>query len=387
MRSPAALDAPAVPSGGRGSPRSRLEAAIRRADRTLYQTIHSSARLLREERAAKANLPLRVRMAMWRHGFLSDSVVLYDLEHNDPREYISDYHLYARCTRINTWNGLYDHKLGLRAFLLAMGFRQAETVAYLYEGRAILDPFGAGMKPVDIGRLADRLRADAGERGYVVKPENGLGGTGVFLLTERDGRLYRQRGQSTEPFDLEWLARDTPTVIERRLTQHAFWRTLYPDSTNTMRLLTLWTPGEAAPFIAGAAQRVGTADTVPTDDFAGGGISCPIDRGTGRLGAGRMHPVKDRRPGRRFTSHPESGARLEGAVLPGWDRVTDAVLRAAASLPFNRMGGWDVMVDQDGEPVILEANGNGGRVDVMQIHGGLLADPRVRRFYETEGIL
>jgi hypothetical protein len=369
------------------SPRSRLEAAIRRADLRLYQTIRSSARLFREERAAKANLPLRVRMAMWRQGFLSDSVVLYDLEHNDPREYVSDYHLYARCTRINTWNGLYNHKLGLRAFLLAMGFRQAETIAYLYEGRVILDPFHPGNKPVDIGCLAERLRGDAGERGYIVKPEDGLCGQGVFLLTERDGRLFRQRGQSTEPFDLEGFAPDTPTVIERRLNQHAFWRTLYPDSTNTMRLLTLWTPDEDAPFIAGAAQRIGTADTVPTDNFTGGGISCPIDRGTGRLGAGRMHPMKGRQPCLRFTHHPDTGAQLEGAVLPGWDRVTDAVLRAAASLPFNRMGGWDVMVDHDGEPVILEANGNGGHVDVMQIHGGLLTDPRVRRFYETAGVL
>ncbi|HUR94372.1 MAG TPA: hypothetical protein VMY76_07300, partial [Gemmatimonadales bacterium] len=135
-------------AGERASPRRRVERAFRRADLRLYQTIRSSARLIREERAAKSALPLRTRLSMWRRGFLSDSVVLYDLERNDPRQYVSDYQLYARCNRVNTWNGLFDHKLGLRAFLLAMGFRQAATVAYLCEGQVILDPFGPGVMPV-----------------------------------------------------------------------------------------------------------------------------------------------------------------------------------------------------------------------------------------------
>src|SRR4051794_37219770 len=167
-------------SDTRRHPSHRIEAALRRADVKLYRALRSSARLLREERAAKAALPLRVRMTMWRHGFLSGSFLLYGLDHNDLREYVSDYQLYARCTRVNTWNGLYDHKLGLRAFLLAMGFRQAETVAYLYEGRVILDPFGHAAKAVDAACLAARLRTDARKNGYVVKPEDGNSGQGVF---------------------------------------------------------------------------------------------------------------------------------------------------------------------------------------------------------------
>ncbi|MBA3658134.1 MAG: hypothetical protein H0W67_00885, partial [Gemmatimonadales bacterium] len=97
-------------------------------------------------------------------------------------------------------------------------------------------------------------------------------------------------------------------------------------------------------------------------------------------------PVKGQQPGRRFTHHPDTGAQLAGAVLPHWERITDAVIRAAASLPFNRMAGWDVLMDRDGQPVILEANGLSG-VDVLQIHGGLLTEPRVRRFYDSFGVL
>jgi hypothetical protein len=99
-----------------------------------------------------------------------------------------------------------------------------------------------------------------------------------------------------------------------------------------------------------------------------------------------MHPLKGKRREQRFTHHPDTGAPIAGAVLPGWERVLDVVLRAAASVPFNRMAGWDVLVDREGEPVILEANGNSD-VNLLQVHGGLLADPRTRQFYNSFGVL
>jgi hypothetical protein len=85
-----------------------------------------------------------------------------------------------------------------------------------------------------------------------------------------------------------------------------------------------------------------------------------------------------------LTHHPESGAQISGAVVPGWDRIQETVLRAAASLPFNRMAGWDVLVTSGGEPVIIEGNGNSD-IDLFQVHGGLLADSRIRKFHEALG--
>jgi hypothetical protein len=46
------------------------------------------------------------------------------------------------------------------------------------------------------------------------------------------------------------------------------------------------------------------------------------------------------------------------------------------------MAGWDVLVTSGGEPVIIEGNGNSD-IDLFQVHGGLLADPRIRRFHEA----
>jgi hypothetical protein len=62
------------------------------------------------------------------------------------------------------------------------------------------------------------------------------------------------------------------------------------------------------------------------------------------------------------------------------------VLRAAVSLPLNRYVGWDVVVDDAGSPVIIEANKNTD-VNLLQVHGGLLVEPRVRQFYQAVGVL
>jgi hypothetical protein len=37
--------------------------------------------------------------------------------------------------------------------------------------------------------------------------------------------------------------------------------------------------------------------------------------------------------------------------------------------------------------VVIEANGGTASVQIMQLEGGLLRDPRVRAFYEEVGVL
>jgi hypothetical protein len=358
----------------------------------IYQSLKSGYGWLKHEKNDRTSLPVSRRLQMWRHGFYAESALFYDLPHNDARDYLSDYTRVARCQEINSYNDFFSHKLVLRSFLLAMGFRQAETLALVFEGRILSHPFGGTAEHIGPEELMHRLLASG--RRYIVKPENGACGEDVFLLEQRGGQLLHRRGREATPFDLGTLLRESGndpearmTLIEERLEQGPFWQRLFPDSTNTIRVLTLWAPGEPAPFIARAVQRIGRADTIPTDDWSGGGISVSIDLASGTLGQGRLHPFKSKQSTEKsVTRHPDTGTEITGTVLPGWDRIQDTVLRAAASLPFNRMAGWDVLVTSDGEPVIIGANGDSD-INLLQVHGGLLADPRVRRFYQQLGAL
>ncbi|MBA3521237.1 MAG: hypothetical protein H0T90_01865 [Gemmatimonadales bacterium] len=378
----------------------RMADGIGVADRKLFQTLKSSIRWLRYERETPAGLPFYRKLALWRRGFLSKSAVLYEFPQNDPRLYVSDYAHLVRCWRLNAWQPLYEHKLALRAFLLARGFRQAETVAYLHGDRVLLDPFTPESRAVRLEALPERLRGGGHTARYVVKPEASLLGRGLFLLEHQDGRFIRRRGRETAPFEIggfeaemramqEPRAPTNPWLIERWVEQGEFWRMLHPDSANTIRLLTLWHPDEPTPFLARAVQRIGTAKTVPADHWANGGVCAPIDPVTGELGVGRLYPTFGRAAigsDTRVERHPDTAAQITGQVVPGWDRIVGTVLRAAAGFPFNRIAGWDVLVDREDVPVIIEANGNSA-VSLLQVHGGLLSDARVRRFYEAYGVV
>jgi hypothetical protein len=381
----AALASSAAPESGGAQPLSR-EGALQRALRRLVGTdAFASARSvyrLSQTSDRKAPFPLTYKLGAWRHGFYADSMALYDFPRNDWREYVSDYTVRFRCGKINPEPQFFHQKLMLRTLLLHKAFAQAETVAVVAAGRIQLKPFDDDARYVSPAEFERWLIDDGGR--FIVKPNDGRYGVGVYQLEARGGTIVRRRGTETFPLGIEQWPR--VTLVERRIEQGAFWRNLYPESTNSIRAVTMWTPGDPAPFLAAASQRIGTANTMPTDNFTAGGISARIDLTTGRLGLGRNNPVKGKRERATFTHQPDTGAQIEGAMMPHWDAVRDVVVRAAATLPTNPYVGWDVAVDDRGVPVIIEGNHN-GHLDVIQVHGGILKDPAVRRFYERVAVI
>jgi len=392
------LDSPAAraPSEGRGDEAGPAAGARRRpaagrlkrlARRVVGSGLYSSAwsaySLARWGDELREPFPLRHKITAWRHGFLSFSEALYDFPRNDRRDYVDDYMRLYRCNRLNPVPQFFDHKFLQRSVLLGKGFPQPETVALIFRNDILLNPFDEVARYVTVEEFERWLIQDGGE--FIIKPQNGRLGRDIYLIEVQNGTLVRRRGSETRPFKL--TNRNEVLLAERRVRQGAFWQNLYPESSNSIRALTMWTPGDEKPFLGAAAQRIGTAETMPTDNFSGGGIAAPIDPATGRLGTGSRHPVKARGMQLRgITHHPDTGAQIEGAVLPHWDRLRDTVVRAAASLPTNRYVGWDIIVDEGGAPVILEGNAKPG-LDVVQTHRGLLADPAMRRFYEKCGVL
>ena len=322
----------------------------------------------------------REKLWAWRRGFLADSAALFELTADNWRDYLPDYARENRAVLVNGVPQLFDQKLMLRALLLHHGFAQAETFALIGRADAQFHPLAPDARLVSFAALEELMRVDGSS--FIVKPQDSGSGHGVALVESQDGQLVRRRGAARRRYRVG--ASRTTTLVERVIPQHPFWRAFYPDSANTMRLLTMWTPGDAAPFIAAAAQRVGASDTAPTDNFSGGGMAAAIDLATGRLGKARRRTPSGRPE--HLTHHPESGAPIAGAELPYWDRIRETVLRAASVVGVARYVGWDVLVDEAGTPVIIEGNSNTG-VHVLQLGEGLLKNPSARRFYETCGVV
>ncbi|HEU4630917.1 MAG TPA: sugar-transfer associated ATP-grasp domain-containing protein [Gemmatimonadaceae bacterium] len=332
----------------------------------------------------QAPYPYSFKLWAWRRGFRVRHAALYDRARLEAGEYLTDYAQGYRCDKLNPIPALFGDKLLLRRILADRGFVQPATLALVTHHGIIVDPLGSAGHASGPELMA-RLAAERGR--VIIKPEDGRFGRQISLVeVGEDGRLVTRRGRDTRPLD---LARDAPPVslVERAVEQHPFWHALSPFSVNTIRVVTMWTPGDPAPFIGCAVQRIGTAETLPTDNWAGGSVCARIDLATGMLGPGRMSPEHTHgRDDGAHTHHPDTGAPIAGLVLPEWARIKEVVLAAARSLPFARYVGWDVAIDPEGTPVFIEGNHNTS-VDLLQVHGGLLADPAVRRFYEVCGVI
>jgi len=358
------------PAGSRPATRRRrykapLEIRLKRRTRRLRQ-LHG---FVLEEFGERQRVPLRLRLAALRHGFSSLHWRLYDLDRNDPGDYLPsfadlDYGLDS------------PHRLALRdklTFALAMERLEVpcpRALAYVERGR-VLD-LGADEAPGGSPTLAALARKHGG---VVVKPVSGGAGRGVVLVTCA-GETLLANGQPVDDAELARLsAAADGLLVSELVSQGGYAAAIAPRAVNTVRLLTLW-DGDA-PFVAAAAHRFGLPRTYPIDNFHGGkgGLSAPIDVETGVLGTAATLDADGAL--QRLGDHPDSGARIAGTVVPGWDAVVATTLRVAWRLPHLPFVGWDLVVTDRG-PVYLEANAPPGTL-VWQVHGGLLRDPRVRR--------
>jgi hypothetical protein len=64
-------------------------------------------------------------------------------------------------------------------------------------------------------------------------------------------------------------------------------------------------------------------------------------------------------------THPDTGQRLKGFVLPDWEAVREACLAAATIAPELQFQHWDVALTDNG-PVLLELNVHGS-LDLVQL--------------------
>ena len=218
-------------------------------------------------------------------------------------------------------------------------------------------------------------------RELVLKPVDGGAGRGVAVVAVEDGAL-RINDRRSEPRDLDGVLAPG-TLVQQRVRQGTYAATISPTSTNTLRVLTMWDYEREEPFIATAGHRFGTKASYPVDSYSRGGIIVDVDVAAGTLGRALSPPRSREREW--HSTHPDTGAQITGVRLPHWQAATDELLRLASRLPRIRYVGWDLLVTDDGF-FVIEGN-SFPEVAGHQVFTPLLADPRVRRFYRTHGVI
>ena len=382
----------------------RLVGLLRGSHRLFDRTRRGARRVLTEYRRfaekevltwekAWLSMPVRRRLWLWRHGFLSQADVFYDVDETNYHQYFSDFQRERAYWINDEQREALNNKLFFHWMLEPFADQRVETYGVLKRGRfhdlRSLESDGddgvvtAGEHGTTDAAawVAERLRE---EGALMLKPWRGSGGMGVTRCSFADGQ-YRIDGEERPRDDFESVVDGLDGyLVSEVVEQAAYADELFPDAANTLRVLTMYDDQRGEPFVAAAAHRIGTRRSAPVDNFTNGGLAAGVDPESGRLTAGFQFPFSGSLDW--HDTHPDTGAQIAGTTVPNWPAIRELLLEMAAALSHTPYIGWDLVVTGEGEFTVIEGN-NAPNIRFFQVHGPLLDDPRVRRFYERHGVV
>ena len=184
-----------------------------------------------------------------------------------------------------------------------------------------------------------------GKTKIVVKPNNGYGGKGIFLLEIRD-----EDALSAAVDRLNALS--SPHIAEEYVEQTGLLHDLNPSSVNDIRVITLRHPDGDIETLQ-CYLRVGRSGSV-VDNSSSGGIFFPIDFRRGIIWTGFDFF------GNTYTTHPDTRTQITGLCIPRWDDVLEYCVDAHRHAPDGLcLIGWDICLSDDCIDLI-EVNGRPG---------------------------
>ena len=190
----------------------------------------------------------------------------------------------------------------------------------------------------------------------------------VELRAESDGLYHGDRLLTRE--DLQDIIRSfSRGIVQGKITQGQFENGIFRESVNTIRVISMRRRDSVEHEVVGAVHRFGTKKSVSVDNFSQGGACALVDIGTGRMG--KLAAIFDTDMNGKHifrAQHPDTGAQVEGIVIPNWEQLKTLVVELTRKLPFFEYTAWDFAVQDDGF-ALIEINMKSG-LGCFQIHGG-----------------
>jgi hypothetical protein len=166
-----------------------------------------------------------------------------------------------------------------------------------------------------------------------VKPSGGEGGSGFRLLDWKGG----------DDAAFQAFLKATPGlgrgrwVVQAKVSPHPDLAPISLSALPTARITTI-RDEQGEPEIVTSVLRFPSVREALVDNIKAGGLMAPIDPATGTLG----RACRGKTAGE-ISTHPVTGAAVEGLRLPDWDAAVTLVLRAhREGFPEYLMVGWDV---------------------------------------------
>lgn len=279
-----------------------------------------------------------------------------------------------RCTDRDWWLTVHD-KLLFEALMRGSDVPVPATIA-------VYDPVreaGDGRVLRGAEELVAFLR-DPGGCPFFSKPVRGMFSVGSAAVERRDPETDELVSTTGDRCTVEDFARQVQGVAEfgylfqERLRPHPALEELCGDRLGTIRVVIMM--AEEGPEIIHTLWKVPAGGNASDNFWREGNMIGAVDRDSGEV----RRVVSGVGPAQvEHETHPDTGRRLVGFRLPGWDEALDLACRGARVLAGLSLQGWDVALTPDG-PVVVEAN-VGGDVNLPQLAEarGML-DERLGRF-------
>lgn len=201
-----------------------------------------------------------------------------------------------------------------------------------------------------------KLASDLGE--VFAKPtRDASSGRGCFVADLENG-VDKLSGRTVEEI-LNELGKNF--AIQQRVVCHESIRKIYSGAVNTFRIITYrWRDKiYATPTI----MRVGQGGHY-LDNAHAGGIFIALDED------GTLHSTAFTEFKKEFKTHPDAGLKFEGYRIELFPKALAAAIKMHEAVPQLGSCNWDFTLDEDGEPLLIEANTTGGGIWVVQMAHG-----------------
>ena len=176
------------------------------------------------------------------------------------------------------------------------------------------------------------------EKSCIIKPAIDSGsGRGICFVDP---------GDSEQEVRAKVAAAGDNYIVQEILQQHEKMAEIHPQSLNTIRLLTFFHNGEVV--LLSSVLRMGKGNS-RVDNIGAGGYQCAIGP-DGKLA--KYASTADRNW---VNSHPD-GVVFDGFEIPSFMLAVDLVKSEHVKLGHFNIIGWDVAIDSQGCPKIIEFN-------------------------------
>ena len=154
---------------------------------------------------------------------------------------------------------------------------------------------------------------------------------------------------------------DAKYIVEETIGQYRELEKLHPWSVNTIRVNTLYDTTNNVVHFMKAGLRIGNKKNA-VDNLHYMGMIANIDIETGVVDSCAYDTHNNS-----YIFHPITGKQIVGICIPNWSACKKYIEEAARRLPTVRYIGWDLVIRENEQCCLIEANDNADH-DLQQFH-------------------